>query len=390
MFCRQTVFKWTCHPMTRWLVCFAILFSSNNDLLRAQTEISDNAPKNRGLAFGLSVGSQALLGADLTYRLNDWLEVRGGYNYLQLSVSNLEVNAADLGFADQTVLVDADVNLSTMGVILGFSPGAKNVLRFMGGALIGLNNSIATTIHFKDRFRLNDYELEPGRVGEIAGVYTTSSSVFPYAGIGVGRSIPRRRVGISLEAGAYYRGAPSIDISGSGLLADNAHNGPVLEQNLASLKWHPNVSFRLAYRLSSNDGRSSDGYDQNLLHSSPVTTYERIGKNDGEAVAETAEDNPADQYPYVIFEGRTFSENANTPLDHVYLNVYELKKESTKELVRTGRFPGGSFTVGLERGRTYEFSFEHTDFHPMVKTIAVDAAWKDKAMQESFLLKPID
>ena len=389
MLFRRTVFKRTCHSLDRWLVCFAILFLFCNLALHSQAEISNDPPNKGGLALGLSAGSQALVGLDLTYRLNEWLEVRGGYNYLQLSASNLEVNAADLGFADQTVLVDAEVNLSTIGIVFGFSPGAKNVIRFMGGALLGVDNSITTTIHFRDRFRLNDYDLEPERVGEIEGVYTTRSSVFPYAGVGIGRSIPRRKLGFGIEAGAYYRGAPRIDINGSGLLEDNAHNGPVLEENLSSLKWHPNISLRLAYRLSSNDGMASDGYDQSLLHSSPVTSYEKISKEEKDQT-KTNDDNSSGSYPYVIFEGRALSEDSKVPLDHVYLNVYEIKDGDKRELVRTGRFPGGSFTVGLERGSTYEFSLEHVDFQSIIKEVSVEKRSKDKSMQETFLLKPIE
>ncbi len=383
MFCRQSFTPKSSWVSTLWMVVLITAFQWTGGFLAGQSDISIDSPKKNGSALALSVGSQAFVGADFTYQLKEWLEVRASYNYLQLSMSDLEINAQELGFSDQTLLVDADVNLSTVGLVLAFAPGAKNNFRFMGGALVGLNNSVATTIHFRDQFQLNDYELNPERVGEIAGTYTTHSSIYPYLGIGIGKGIPRKRVGLSLEVGAYYRGAPKIDIVSTGLLEDNAHNGPVLEDNLASLKWHPNVSLRLAVRLNGKKTgkvRSLENTGINEVQSDGEFPYQ---PRDASERSEAS----SGGYPFITFEGSVFEESSDVTLDHIYLNVYQLKKDGVRELLRTGRFPGGLFTVGLEKGGVYEFLIEHVKYQPLTQKIKVSDAVKNKTMKQSFSMK---
>ena len=126
------------------------------------------------------------------------MALRAGYNHMQLSLSNLEVDATSLGFSNQTLLIGADLKLSTLSLIMDVYPFENKRIRFMGGAMYGLNNSIETLFSFKEDLTLNDYELSPDRIGYFSGYYDTPSSIYPYVGL-VMITIPENRFSVNFD-----------------------------------------------------------------------------------------------------------------------------------------------------------------------------------------------
>lgn len=79
----------------------------------------------------------------------------------------------------------------------------------------------------------------------------------PYAGIGFGSSVPRKRVGFQMELGAYYQKAPvfesaspntvfldTFDSSASSI--DQVDN---IMQTIRKISWYPQLTFRITGRL---------------------------------------------------------------------------------------------------------------------------------------------
>ena len=97
---------------------------------------------------------------------------------------------------------------------------------------------------------IEDIEVSPEEVGFIKGTIQMGSKLSPYFGLGFGRAVPRKRVGIGLDLGTYYKGRPRVDLEATSLLRNNVNNEQVLEDALSFVRWWPVVSFRLAVKVN--------------------------------------------------------------------------------------------------------------------------------------------
>lgn len=91
--------------------------------------------------------------------------------------------------------------------------------------------------------------LEPEEIGTL----TTEMSYkkfAPYIGLGLGRGIPKRRFNANVDLGTYYLSSPHVTMTGTEYLADNGHNGPVLERNMRDYRWLPVLQLNLSFKLS--------------------------------------------------------------------------------------------------------------------------------------------
>ncbi|MCB0561205.1 MAG: hypothetical protein KDD09_19745 [Phaeodactylibacter sp.] len=69
---------------------------------------------------------------------------------------------------------------------------------------------------------------------------------------------------------------------------------------------------------------------------------------------------------YAIFQGAIRMEGSSEKVNHYYFDVYKLYPDGQRELMRTGRTPGGDYKLYLDRGYDHEVSFRHSDSKPMV------------------------
>lgn len=92
--------------------------------------------------------------------------------------------------------------------------------------------------------------LTPEQVGEM-DIELAYGGMAPFLGIGFGRSIPNKRIGLGLEVGSYYIGSPWVNMNASELLepSASAEQEKSLEESFRTLSWLPAVKFRLAVRL---------------------------------------------------------------------------------------------------------------------------------------------
>ena len=385
----------------------------------AQKDITKKKKEQRAynhFGLGLQAGTHALFGVDLSVGLSDFMAIRAGYNHMQLSISNLELDASSLGFSNQTLLIGADLKLSTLSLILDVYPFENKRIRFMGGAMYGLDNSISMLFSFKENLVLNDFELTPDRIGYFSGLYNTPSSIYPYIGVGYGKTMPENRFSVNVELGGFLRGKPNVELESTGLLRDNQHNEPIIENRFRSYQWHPTLSVRLAYKISipkdlfkkkqlspeeieqkenekiarkaskkKSQNNTTEIEEPSLQDTANSISEEEVSEE--ETPEAEASDNYGDTYPYVVFKGDVYDQETNQVLDYFYLTVYWLKLNGQKELVRTGRFNDGSFTVGLERVRRYEIIIQHNDYETKVVEKQINESYQQLNMNQSFYLQ---
>lgn len=199
--------------------------------------------------LGISGGTKNFLGADLVINIISNLNVRFGYNQFDLEFDDVETSVS--GFTNQNLTFDGRIQQNNIEVLFEWGI-LKNRIRFVAGPVFAMDNQISSDFAFTEDIQINDITIPAQEVGSGNVQVSHSFGVFPYVGIGIGRGLPWRRVGISMDIGTYYKGTTRVDLAATGLIRANENNESVLNQNLrrepvASL-W-PIVSLRLAYRI---------------------------------------------------------------------------------------------------------------------------------------------
>ena len=184
-------------------------------------------------------------GADFATRVNPHLILRAGVNFFQLE-----------GFEDvrelagRSVLIVASNNTLSFDMMGEYYPWQKSSFKLIFGGSYIQSLTANAMIMVTDPMMFGEIELTPEQVGEI-DIELAYGGMAPFLGIGFGRSIPNKRIGLGLEVGSYYIGSPSVNMNASELLepSASAEQEKSLEESFRTLSWLPAVKFRLAVRL---------------------------------------------------------------------------------------------------------------------------------------------
>ncbi len=184
-------------------------------------------------------------GADFATRVNPHLILRAGVNFFQLE-----------GFEDvrelagRSVLIVASNNTLSFDMMGEYYPWQKSSFKLIFGGSYIQSLTANAMIMVTDPMMFGEIELTPEQVGEM-DIELAYGGMAPFLGIGFGRSIPNKRIGLGLEVGSYYIGSPSVNMNASELLepSASAEQEKSLEESFRTLSWLPAVKFRLAVRL---------------------------------------------------------------------------------------------------------------------------------------------
>jgi hypothetical protein len=201
-------------------------------------------------AVGLTVGSNAIFGLDVAYSINPLFNVKLGYNYLDLVYKNLTPILKAAKLPSDKLSGEVSVAQSQLALTAEFTPTRSKIWRLAVGGVFYFKNEMSGKIGFTNSFAFNDIILTPAEMGYMKGTYTTASKIAPYLGVGLGRTVPKKRIGLSIDMGAIYKGAPMLDIEATGLLKGNESNEAILNRNFKPLQWYPVGNLRLAVKLN--------------------------------------------------------------------------------------------------------------------------------------------
>ncbi|MFM2269940.1 MAG: hypothetical protein RL757_3381 [Bacteroidota bacterium] len=232
------------------LFCCSTLTTGIFGQAAADTAVAP-AKIHHGIAVGLASGALGY-GGDVAYRLSKRFNVRLGYSTFSFNTTGYEPDFKALGFGNipaGKLGVDVTGKIPTALLALEYMPFGS-MFRLQGGisyALSGYGGS--AKMRYLETLAFNDFVISPTDVGYMKISYTPKSSVAPYLAIGIGRAVPKKRLGLSLNLGAIYRDSPVLAVEATNFLAGNAANEPILNRNLAPYKWFPVADLRLAYRI---------------------------------------------------------------------------------------------------------------------------------------------
>ncbi|MDE2772699.1 MAG: hypothetical protein OXI46_03200 [Gemmatimonadota bacterium] len=148
------------------------------------------------------------LGARVTVSLGEWINFRGGMDFVPLSVQVEEEG------------VDFDVKFPSPSTtaLLDLHPGGGDFRLSAGAVYFRAVPGIEGTP--TDVVELGDSEYTPAEVGTIRGSLGTSR-VAPYLGVGVGNA-PEASFGFALDLGAAFHGTPDFSYEATGPASGDA------------------------------------------------------------------------------------------------------------------------------------------------------------------------
>ena len=204
-----------------FLVCSLAVFGLGHSLAQSNEAQKDKNLFNH-LGIGVSAGTDGI-GFDLAAPIGDMFAVRAGMSIWPRIKYKTDINPGtdsksfilnDNGKID----IEGKVNITDFKLLFDFYPFKKSSFRVTAGAFIGKQAIIS--VYNKEQF-LQSYEW--GKAGIQHGNYKIASDsngninldakvngFKPYIGLGFGRAIPKKRIGVSVDLGVQFWGKPGL------------------------------------------------------------------------------------------------------------------------------------------------------------------------------------
>ncbi len=197
-------------------------------------------------SFGI-LGGTLGYGGEFGYRRYDdsrW-QFRLGFTHIGYSKPfNVEINK------DSKARLSPLVRMNLAQIKADYHPFARSSFRITGGLGIQIKPQYAVLGDSDTGLIIDDINIKPEDLGEVE-LRLNWWTVTPHLGIGVGRAVPRKRVGLGLEAGCYYLGSPKIDFWTNGLLDATTlpDQIPKIERNMRNYSYLPYLLLSVRVRL---------------------------------------------------------------------------------------------------------------------------------------------
>ena len=165
----------------------------------------------------------------------------------------------------QARITDTKITFPNFKLMADFYPMPNGVFSITGGFYLG-NNRASTNgivdgyealVDFfgeKPVLTYEDIAITPNDDGSFDGKLEMGNSIKPYFGIGVGRTIPRNKVGVRFELGMVYQGKYSLSSSNINETGEDWFDRLTDELDLpfsrSVLNWWPMLNLSLTYRIN--------------------------------------------------------------------------------------------------------------------------------------------
>ena len=201
-----------------------------------------------GMALGLKAGTTGA-GAELTFGINRWLNLRGGYNWFTI----------DPTFKVDEAKYKGDIDLDSVSFLLDLHPFG-GVFRLTGGAYYYTDGTaLLDATPKKDWTRIGNHRYQPASIGTISGSAEMDNDFVPYLGIGWGNSVADdAALTLSLDLGVIFQSytVSPLTSTGSGATSsdptfrrDLEKERKRLQDDLDDWQIYPVVTLSLAYHF---------------------------------------------------------------------------------------------------------------------------------------------
>ena len=248
--------------MLRKLILSFILY-----YLFAFNVFSQYAFEDWGVGFNAGLYGFGVQGAT---SLSPNFKLRAGvdfFSYTDSDVRDFDVAVNYRGYEAnaRAELIESKITFPNMKVMVDYYPMPDNIFSITGGLYFGYNKAtskgrvigyqeLSEFLGEKPSLTYEDIIITPYDDGSFEGELAMGNGIKPYLGVGVGRTIPRNRVGVRLELGVVFQGkykisSPNITETGRDwfdLLTDELDIS--FSENM--LKLWPMFNLSVTYRIN--------------------------------------------------------------------------------------------------------------------------------------------
>lgn len=197
--------------------------------------------------------------------------LKGGFNTYRYTTQSHRFNLDDPYGAlqeafGQRVAYDMNAKMQNIhaNLVVDYYPFKGGILYLSGGFYLGKTKLTARgTIVNRDgspaqlqppyswpELEFNGQKLDITN-GRLDAELTLGNTIKPYIGLGLGRAVPKRRIGIKVELGLLYAGEYTLKQNGVDLgpIETRADNFEEADTYIRWFKYYPMAKFQLQYRL---------------------------------------------------------------------------------------------------------------------------------------------
>lgn len=211
-------------------------FSSN-----AAPDSASKAPPSHKFGIALKLGTTP--GVDLAHRISPKVTVVLGYTHFKYT-ANTAINTAD-----EEVKLDAGIKMSAASGLVEYHPFRKSSFKLLAGVTYINQGQLSVLVTPEGSYTFGTTVFTPEEVGNVSLAVDYGKSAAPFVGIGFGRTVPKRRVGIGFEMGTYYTKSPVISLAGKERLSSMSEQQAQVQENMKDWRYWPAMNLRLAIRL---------------------------------------------------------------------------------------------------------------------------------------------
>lgn len=119
-----------------------------------------------------------------------------------------------------------------------------------GGLAYTWRPDLRLKIKAQNKLDLGGISMKAEEFGTV-GLGLKWSNIVGYTGLGMGRSIPKRRFGVGFELGCFYLGKPQVLLDLDGFLETTTleEQVPLIEKNMRGYRYLPNLQIVFTYAL---------------------------------------------------------------------------------------------------------------------------------------------
>ena len=222
---------------------------------QAQTEFGIFNHVGVGVGLG-TTGFDFELSAPVT----DYLQLRAGYTFFPKVSYDDDVEYRAKGGTYKETNIEGKLNMSNAKLLVDIYPFPKFTFHATVGAFMGSDEIIKAenTIPVLDYSDGSGIEIGDYIVGFNSDGYAQAAikvnKFKPYVGIGFGRAVPRKRLGVSFDLGVQFWGSPGIYEKQTGTYqkvtsSDLGGDDDGLIDNLSKISIWPVMTLRLNGRI---------------------------------------------------------------------------------------------------------------------------------------------
>ncbi len=259
------------------LLCFSAFCLLNTANISAQEQeqtkqrdahYTEKAFSHLNIAVGFSTLGTTI---EVATPLASHLKLRAGVNFVDVTTEDSSIDINDptgvlRKVFGEEVSYATNINAKTFhtNILVDFYPFKKGIFHVTGGLYIG-ESKLSAKGRVVNRTGA-DAQLQPGydwpelefdghiitmNEGRINMELTLGNKIKPYLGIGLGRVVSKRRLGVRFEAGVLFSGEYKITQNGKSLPVSNSdvNNFSDIDKYKNLMKYYPMVKLQLNYRI---------------------------------------------------------------------------------------------------------------------------------------------